>query len=187
MRAGGGVDAVTADEAMTTRPATVTPDTRVSVALEKMAALGVGRLPVVSNEDPTKLVGIFGRDGAVQAYHIGLGASTGQDLHRQRLRQRTYPGASFFDFRIPPGSTADGKSLREVVWPEGCTLVSVRRARSVMVPTGDTQLIAGDVITAFGTTGGRNRVIERLNATAEEPTAEIMLDELSPMLADEEE
>ena len=186
-RAGGGVDAVTADEAMTTRPATVTPDTRVSVALEKMAALGVGRLPVVSNEDPTKLVGIFGRDGAVQAYHIGLGASTGQDLHRQRLRQRTDPGASFFDFRIPPGSTADGKSLREVVWPEGCTLVSVRRARSVMVPTGDTQLIAGDVITAFGTTGGRNRVIERLNATAEEPTAEIMLDELSPMLADEEE
>jgi hypothetical protein len=39
--------------------------------------------------------------------------------------------------------------------------------------------MAGDVITAFGTTGGRNRVIERLNATADEPTAEIMLDDIA--------
>ena len=78
----------------------------------------------------------------------------------------------------PPGSVADGQPLREVHWPEGCTLVSVRRGRTVMVPTGDTTLIAGDVITAFGTTGGRSRVIERLNATADVPTAEIMLDEI---------
>ena len=164
--------------AMTTRPVTVTPDTHVSVALEKMAALGVGRLPVVANDNPKTLVGIFGRDGAVQAYHIGLASSTGHNLDRQRFRQRTDPGASFFDFRIPPGSIADNQTLREVPWPEGCTLVSVRRGRTVMVPTGDTTLAAGDVITAFGTTGGRNRVIERLNSTADEPTAEIMLDEI---------
>jgi hypothetical protein len=44
-----------------------------------------------------------------------------------------------------------------------------------MVPDGDTRLELGDVVTAFGTVGARNRVIERLNATAEEPTAEIML------------
>ncbi len=171
-------DEPTAGAAMTIRPVTVTPQTHVSVALERMAALGVGRLPVVANDNPKRLVGIFGRDGAVQAYHIGLASSTGQNLDRQRFRQRTDPGASFFDFRIPPGSIADGETLREVHWPEGCTLVSVRRGRNVMVPTGDTALAAGDVITAFGTTGGRNRVIERLNSTADEPTAEIMLDEI---------
>ena len=178
VRARDAGDKPTARSAMTTRPVTVTPDTHVSVALERMAALGVGRLPVVANDNPKKLVGIFGRDGAVQAYHIGLASSTGQSLDRQRFRQRTDPGASFFDFRVPPGSVADGQALREVHWPEGCTLVSVRRGRNVMVPTGDTTLIAGDVITAFGTTGGRSRVIERLNATADEPTAEIMLDEI---------
>lgn len=178
VRARDAGDKPTAGSAMTTRPVTVTPDTHVSVALERMAVLGVGRLPVVANDNPKTLVGIFGRDGAVQAYHIGLASSTGQSLDRQRFRQRTDPGASFFDFRIPPGSVADRQPLREVPWPEGCTLVSVRRGRNVMVPTGDTTLIAGDVITAFGTTGGRSRVIERLNATADEPTAEIMLDEI---------
>lgn len=186
IRARAAPDKPTAREAMTTRPVTVTPETHVSVALERMAALGVGRLPVVANDNPTKLVGIFGRDGAVQAYHIGLASSTGQSLDRQRFRQRTDPGASFFDFRIPPGSVADGQQLRVVPWPEGCTLVSIRRGRAVMVPTGDTALMAGDVITAFGTTGGRSRVIERLNATADEPTAEIMLHDIAEFGLEEE-
>jgi len=174
-RLGSPSDQVTAREVMTKRPVTVTPKTPVSVALERMAALGVARLPVVLDEDSSKLVGMFGRESAVQAYHIGLSASTAQNLDRERLRVRTDPGASFFDFRVPKGSSADGKLLKEVVWPEGCTLVSVRRERDVMVPDGDTRLELGDVVTAFGTVGARNRVIERLNATAEEPTAEIML------------
>lgn len=174
-RLGGASDQVTAAEAMTERPVTVTPGTPVSVALEKMAALGVGRLPVVSNDNARELVGMFGRESAVRAYHIGLSASTAQNLDRERLRVRTDPGASFFDFRVPKGSSADGKLLKEVVWPEGCTLVSVRRERDVMVPDGGTRLVVGDVITAFGTVGARTRVIERLNATAEEPTAEIKL------------
>lgn len=55
-----------------------------------------------------------------------------------------------------------------------------------MVPTGDTALMAGDVITAFGTTGGRSRVIERLNATADEPTAEIMLHDIAEFGLEEE-
>ena len=45
------------------------------------------------------------------------------------------------------------------------------------MPTGDTLLQAGDVVTAFGTTRGQNRLIDRLNATADEPTAEIQLDD----------
>ena len=38
-------------------------------------------------------------------------------------------------------------------------------------PDGDTTLIAGDVITAFGTESSRQRMIDRLNAGADEPTA----------------
>src|SRR5690606_32011802 len=48
-------------EVMPRRPVTVSPDIRVSQAMERMAALGVGRLPVVAADDPTKLVGMFRR------------------------------------------------------------------------------------------------------------------------------
>lgn len=176
-RAGGPSVSVTVEQAMTRRPATVVPSTPVSEALERMAVLGVGRLPVVSENDGSHLVGVFRREDAVRAYHQALGTSTDHQLARERLRQRTDPGASYYDFRIPPGSIADGKAIKEVAWPEGSTLVSVRRGTEVLVPTGNTVLRPGDVVTAFGTEASRERMIRRLNEGADEPTAEIVLPE----------
>jgi NhaP-type Na+/H+ and K+/H+ antiporter len=72
---------------------------------------------------------------------------------------------------------ADGRLVREVSWPEGSTLVSVRRNREVLVPSGSTILLAGDVVTAFGTETSKSRMIDRLNSGADEPTAEIELPE----------
>lgn len=166
-------DVATVAEVMTPRPVTVDPETPVSRALERMAALGIGRLPVVSSDDPRRLVGMFRREDAVRAYHEALTSSTDHHLHRLRLAQRTQPGAGYYDFRIPAGSIADGRKVRDVAWPEGSTLVSVRRGREVLVPAGDTGLFADDVVTAFGTESSRRRMIDRLNAGADEPTAEI--------------
>ncbi len=170
-RGGSPADAVTT--VMTPRPSTVTPSMPVSAALERMAVLGVGRLPVVDDTDPSRLIGMFRREDAVQAYHQALGASTHQELQREQLRQRTDPGAHYYEFRIPQRSIADGKALRDVAWPEGSTLVSVRRGTEVLVPTGTTILRADDVITAFGTPGSQRRVIERLDASSDDATAEI--------------
>ncbi len=143
-----------------------------------MAALGVGRLPVVADDDPQRLEGMFRREDAVSAYHLALTAATDVELHRARLAQRTDPGAGYYDFRVPPGSMADGRAIREVSWPEESTLVSVRRDRGVIVPGGDTILLRGDVVTAFGTATSKSKMIERLNAGAMEATAEIFLDEI---------
>jgi CIC family chloride channel protein len=168
-------ETATVGEVMTRRPVTVDPSTPVSRALERMAALGVGRLPVVATDDPRRVVGFFRREEAVRAYHEALNTTTDHHLHRLRLAQRTQPGAGYYDFRVPVGSIADGRLVRDVSWPEGSTLVSVRRDREVIVPTGDTTMMAGDVVTAFGTSTSRQRMIERLNAGAEEATAEIPL------------
>jgi len=177
LRAGGPLEDLTVSQAMTRKPVTVVASTPVSHALERMAVLGVGRLPVVDEHDPVRLIGMFRREDAVRAYHHALGATTDHHLARERLRRRTEPGSLYYDFRIPPGSVADGKSIKEVAWPEGSTLVSVRRGRDVLVPTGNTVLRAGDVVTAFGTRSSRERMIERLNAAADEPTAELPIAE----------
>ncbi len=172
-RTDGDPASVTVGEVMTKRPITVVPSTPVSQALERMAALGIGRLPVVDEHTPNLLVGLFRREEAVRAYHEALGASTGHGLERARLAKRLDPGAGYYDFRIPKGSMADTRRVGEVVWPEGSTLVSVQRGRNVIVPSGGTVLQAGDVVTAFGTWSSKQRMIDRLNAGADEPTAEI--------------
>jgi CIC family chloride channel protein len=169
VRAGGASDQVAAADVMTPRPVTVTPGTPVAVALERMAALGVGRIPVVSDEDPDRLVGMFRREDAVRAYHHALTVETQHELARQRLRTRIAPGANFFEFVIPRGSVADGRNLKEVAWPEGATLVSVHRGRTVMVPDGNTVLEAGDIITAFATPTAQERLMNRLRQSAETP------------------
>ncbi len=171
-RADGGPETLVR-AVMTPRPVTVTPSTPVSRALERMAVLGVGRLPVVAEHNPEEVVGMFRREEAVRAYHEGLTATTDSELHRMRLAQRTDPGAGYYDFRVPLGSIADGRLVREVSWPEGSTLVSIRRNREVLIPTGSTTLLPGDVITAFGTETSKRRMIDRLDAGADEPTAEI--------------
>ena len=178
IRAGGPSDTVLVSEVMTARPVTVTASTPVSQAMERLASLGIGRLPVVAEDGSGKFVGLFRREEAVRAYHRALGNRTDRELGRRRLDQRTDPGVGYYDFRVPAGSIADGKMVREVAWPEGSTLVSVRRDREVIIPSGATTLLAGDVITAFGTPSSRNEMIERLNAGADEPTAEVSLDEI---------
>ena len=176
LRSSGDPEETPVTAVMTARPVTVGPQTPVSEALERMAVLGVGRLPVVSDERSSHLVGLFRREDAIQAYHQALGSSKGDRLDQARFAQRTTPDAGYFDFRIPVGSMADGKLLREIRWPIGTTLVSVRRHSTVLVPDGSTELRSGDVVTAFGTDEAKARVIERLNTGAEEPTAEIELD-----------
>lgn len=170
-----GPDDTPVSEVMTPRPVTVTETTPVSRALERMAVLGVGRLPVVADQEPDRVVGMFRREEAVRAYHEALTATTDAELHRMRLAQRTDPGSGYYDFRVPLGSVADGRQVREVSWPEGSTLVSIRRNRKVIVPSGSTVMLAGDVVTAFGTESSKRRMIDRLNAGADEPTAEIEL------------
>lgn len=175
VRAGTGADEMTVDEVMTRRPVTVTRSTQVSRALERMASLAVGRLPVVAEDGSGRLEGLFRREEAVRAYHQALAGRTERELVRRRLDQRTDPGAGYYDFRVPSGSIADGKLVRETSWPDGSTLVSVRRMREVLVPTGATRLLAGDVVTAFGTPSSRSEMINRLDAGLEEPTAEVFL------------
>lgn len=173
--AGGPSLDLSVADAMTRSPVTVGPMTPVSQALVRLAVLGVGRLPVVSEGDSGDLVGLFRREDAVRAYHQALGTETDHALERDRLRQRVDPRAGYYDFRVPPGSMADGSAVRDVRWPEGSTLVSVRRGTEVLVPGGATVLAANDVVTAFGSESSRERMIERLNAGADEPTAEILI------------
>ncbi len=164
LRTGGPSDLVSAGDAMTPRPTTLVPSSAVSEALERMASLGVGIIPVVAEDNPRRLVGVFRRGDAVAAYHLALGQEVHHEMGRERLRARTHPEASFSDIEIPPGSVADGRRVREVPIPQGCTIVSVRRGAEIRVPHGHTVLEAGDVLTIFSRRAARDQLADRLRA-----------------------
>ncbi len=156
-------------DAMTPSPITASPRLPVSTALARMAALGVGRLPVVSDDDPDVYLGMFRRDSVVRAYQQALGASTDRSVYRERLRAKTEPGASFFEMPIPPDSAVNGKLVKDVHWPETATLVSVRRGGSVLIPHGDTVLCVGDTLTGFGAHDARVEVAFMVQPAPPEP------------------
>ena len=164
VRNGGPSDEVTAAEAMTVKPVTVTPSTPVSQVLERMAALGIGRVPVVGEDDPHRLVAMFRREDAVRAYHAALEQEVEHDLGRSRLQARVDPGVAFHEIDVPTGSVADGRLLKEIPIPGGVTVVSIRRGLQVLVPGGNTRLSGGDRLTVFAQPGANLQLFERLHA-----------------------
>ncbi len=164
LRAGGPSDQVSVEEAMTKDPVTVTMDLPVSETLERMAALGVGRLPVVDEDDPHRLVAMFRREDAVAAYHLALGSAARRDRMPERASRPSIDGTGFFDFEILPDSPAKERRIREIPWPEGCLVVSVHRGNQLLVASGDLTIEAGDALTIFGDQQAQKRLRERLGS-----------------------
>ncbi|MEN8238697.1 MAG: chloride channel protein [Actinomycetota bacterium] len=151
MSAGGPSMNVTVSEAMSRDPIAITPDVPVSMALARMASMGVGRLPVLSDEGDRRVIGMFRRVSVVNAYEKALSMSKGRELYRERKRIRTQPGADFFEITVAENSPIANKMISEVTWPTDIVLVSIRRGTAVVVPHGDTQIRIQDVLTVFGT------------------------------------
>jgi len=163
-------EGATVGEVMTRQPTTAIPATPVSQVVVRMAALDVGRVPIVADDGTGRLVGVFRREDVVRAYRIALGQEIDHDLGRSRLQARTASDTDFHSVIVPAGSVADGQALRHVAIPADSTIVSVRRGTDVVVPDGNTQLLAGDVLTVFSRGGGHLRLFDRLSA---EDTAEM--------------
>lgn len=143
------LDAVTVGEIATREVVTTFPDEPVGTALRRMAPRDLSRLPVVSREDPARLVGMVRRNDIVRAYEVGV-------VRREEVRRRaavTTGGVSgqaeFFDAALTEGSPAVGRTVAELRLPREAVLVSIRRGHELLIPRGDTTLRAGDVVTAL--------------------------------------
>lgn len=168
-RSGGPSPERTVGEVMTANPRTVFASMPVSVAVSRMAALDIGRMPVVADDDPHRFLGMFRRESVVRAYHHALGSATDRSMYRERIKQRTHPDANFYEMPVPSFSGAGGRRVKDLPWPEGATLVSVRRGNRVIIPHGSTVISDGDTITAFGTGDSRIDLAYMLEPPPPEP------------------
>ena len=138
----------TAADVATRRVATAVPDEPVFRAVQRMANLDVGRLPVV---DPAtgRVVGVFRRADVVRAYDRGIERTVAERMSRDAGRLRDVTGLDAVRLVVAAGSIVDGAFVRDVRWPERTILTGVQRGTQAIVPSGDTDLRADDVVVAL--------------------------------------
>jgi CIC family chloride channel protein len=127
------------------------PEETIGDALNKMSQRGFGRLPVVSKEDPSHLIGIIQRRDIIEAYQIALTKRAEIQQRTARIKVRNIDGTEFLDLEIASSSPVIGKPVSEIapLLPPECILVSIRRNGKILIPNGNTVILAGDKLTAF--------------------------------------
>jgi len=127
------------------------PDETMGEALTRMGRRGIGRLPVVSRDDPNHLLGLIRRADIIRAYNLALSRRTELQRRQERIRLYNLDGTEFIDLTLKPDDKAVGKTVQDLadLLPEECLLISVRREGQVFIPHGYTVFKVGDHITAF--------------------------------------
>lgn len=150
------------------------PDETMGDALERMGTRGLGRLPVVSRDDPRHLVGLIRRSDIIRAYRLALTRRADIQNRVQRLRLQNIDGTQFVELKLSEQDVAVGKKVKELAQqlPEDCLLISIRRDGRVFIPHGDTVFQAGDQITAFIRADAAETVFSCLRGSAAREPAE---------------
>jgi len=125
-----------------------TPDEAASDVLERMARLGIGRMPVVERGDPERPIGFVRQTDLARAYYMALTRERSQEELQERLRLRDLTGQEIVEVRVPRGARLTGRSLREARLPQESIVVAIRRDGRTLFPHGDTTLEVGDRVVA---------------------------------------
>ncbi|NPV57524.1 MAG: CBS domain-containing protein, partial [Anaerolineae bacterium] len=136
--------------ACTRRLLTVNPSDTLDQALKKMGVQDIGRLPVVSPENPHRLVGLLRRSDVIRAYDSALIRRTALRHRMEGSRLGVFTGLEVEEVRIEPGATIVDQQMRGVAWPVDCLVASIQRGRRLIVPHGETELKAGDTLVVVG-------------------------------------
>jgi chloride channel protein, CIC family len=136
------------------------PDETIGAALRRMSVRDIGRMPVVSRENPKMLVGLLRRSDAIRAYDIALKRHALLRHRAQQARLGTFSGVEVQEVVIQSGADCDGQTVRDVAWPRDCVIASVRRGSSLFIPRGETILKAGDVLVFVAEGEARETVVE---------------------------
>jgi len=136
---------------MTTGLITACPDESLNAVLLRMAPRDLSRLPVVSREQPDRLLGVVRRNDVVRAYDLGLTRREREELAIPEADRRAGKIDSI-EVNVTSDSSCAGRSIAQISpdLPKDSLLVSIRRTDGTVVfPHGDTVLQAGDRILAY--------------------------------------
>ncbi len=145
------------------------PDETMADVMRRLSVRAVGRLPVVSRENPKKVIGLIRREDFIRAYNLAL-ANRAKVQHRMdQLRLRKVDHTEFIEVEITPDCRCAGKTVAEMAGrlPYDAVIVSVRHPSGLVeVVHGSTRLQPGDKVTVFVTEASKEKLLEALSGAA---------------------
>ncbi|MGC9529879.1 MAG: potassium channel family protein [Candidatus Bipolaricaulaceae bacterium] len=130
--------------------------------------LGIpSRMAVVNNREHTELFRRLGGN-TMENPEVIVAEYLYTAVHRPKIRDLVTlsGGAQVFRAAISERSPLVGKTLRQAgqrgLIPEGVLFASIERKGDTVIPTGDTAVEAGDLLTVFSRTHATDELIERL-------------------------
>jgi len=124
------------------------PDESIGQALHRMSPRGLGRLPVVSRDDPQRLLGLIRRQNIIRAYHLALMRRTEGSQRPQQLNLDGEKELEVVHMFVSESSELVGKSVKELAdaMPADSLLVSINKDGQTIIPHGDTIIASGDYV-----------------------------------------
>ncbi len=163
------IETLTAEDLCTHGPVIVHPDDPVYTAVQRMAALDIGRVPVVERGS-NRLLGLMRRADVLRAYQRGLHRHLGDQQRFASQRLRDLSGVAFVELTVGSDTAVTGRPVRDVPWPPRTVLTSIRRDGQVVMPTGDTVMQAGDEVVALTD----EDAVARMHTLVSEPIGEAL-------------
>jgi CIC family chloride channel protein len=130
-------------------PVSVFPDEPIWSAIRKMAPRDLARLPVVSRHNELQLLGVISRSEIMKAYDIGFMRKQQAQYIKDRMTLRKTEGVVFEEVTVDEESKGVDKKIAELELPHDTNIVSIEREGKVLIPCGDTRILAGDRITVL--------------------------------------
>lgn len=73
-----------------------------------------------------------------------------QESLPQRLNEGLSGSATVSEIVVNSGATCDGRQVMDIQWPKHFVIASIKRGNQVIIPKGDTVLLANDLLTMVG-------------------------------------
>jgi CIC family chloride channel protein len=125
---------------------TVYPDDPLSKALRLMSERGVGRVPVVSRQNPERLVGLLRRGDIIRAYRYAVLRKLESQHRKESMQLGRLTDTEILEIPLAPGMAAVGRRIRDLHLPEQALITTIRRGEDIFIAHGETLLQPGDTV-----------------------------------------
>jgi CIC family chloride channel protein len=125
------------------------PNETIGQALYRMGSRGLGRLPVLSREDPDQILGLIRRKNIIRAYHLALTRRSEITHKVKQLKHDMEDHLEVIHLLVNEGSAIAGKKVSEIarLLPEDSLLVSIKKDGRGVIPHGSTLISPNDYLT----------------------------------------
>lgn len=145
-------DLITIDDICTKDVVVCRPEQNLSSALGQSHAREFACLPVVDPDNPGKLLGVLRRADIISAYAEAHAQSASMRKRVDDMRMLSERSETvLMSQAISSKSPLAGGHVRDARFPEGSTLVAIRRNDQTLIPSGATKLELGDVLEVLAT------------------------------------